>query len=255
MMIPKINKDRILHLLDDPRTEVHVFPSIDSTNNYGRDLLAQGKPVPAVILAEEQTAGRGRRGHTFFSPDSGFYYTYIYRPEDEEKAIRYATICTAVAAAEAVKQWCGEQVSVKWVNDLFYRKRKVAGILCEAPRTPEGELSGIVIGIGINCFRQEFPEELREIAGTLELDEGDRSVLAGILTNRLAYWLDHIGEELLDAYRKYSLILGKQVSFQRDGTVYTGTAAEINEEGNLIVECGDTQYLLNSGEISLLSWE
>ena len=254
-MIPRINKDKITSLLDDPGTEVYVFSSIGSTNNYGRDLLAQGNEVPAVILAEEQTAGRGRRGHSFFSPDSGFYYTYIYRPEDAEKAIRYATICTAVAAVEAIDQWCGIQVSVKWVNDLFYRQRKIAGILCEAPRRPDGELSGIVIGIGINCFAQDFPEELRDIAGTLELDNGDRSVLAGILTNRLAYRLNHIGEELLEAYRRYSLILGKQVSFQRESQIYTGIAAEINDEGNLIVECGDERYLLNSGEISLLSWE
>ncbi|MBQ1467799.1 MAG: biotin--[Solobacterium sp.] len=254
-MIYKLDKDKICSLVDDPRTEVYVFSSIDSTNNFGRDLLAQGAAIPAVVLAEEQTAGRGRRGHSFFSPDSGFYYTYIYRPGDAEKAIRYATICTAVAAAEAIDQWCGIKVSIKWVNDLFYRKRKIAGILCEAPRRPDGELSGIVIGIGINCFAQEFPEELREIAGTLELEDGDRSVLAGILTNRLAYWLNHIGDELLESYRRYSLILGKQVSFQRDDQVYTGIAAEINAEGNLIVECGEKRYLLNSGEISLLSWE
>ncbi len=254
-MIPRINKDKIISLLDDSGTEVYVFLSIGSTNNYGRDLLAQGAAVPAVILAEEQTAGRGRRGHSFFSPESGFYYTYIYHPEDAEKAIRYATICTAVAAVEAIGQWCGIQVSIKWVNDLFYRKRKIAGILCEAPRRPDGELSGIVIGIGINCFAQDFPEELREIAGTLELDDGDRSVLAGILTNRLVYWLNHTGEELLEAYRRYSLILGKQVSFQKNGQIYTGIVAEINGEGNLIVECGNERYLLNSGEISLLSWE
>ncbi len=254
-MICKLDKNKIHSLADDSRTEVYVFSSIDSTNNFGRDLLAQGAAVPSVILAEEQTAGRGRRGHSFFSPDSGFYYTYIFRPEDPEKAIRYATICTAVAAVEAIEQWCGRNVSIKWVNDLFYRKRKIAGILCEAPRNPDGELSGIVIGIGINCFAQEFPEELREIAGTLELEDGDRSVLAGILTNRLAYWLNHIGDGLLASYRKYSLILGKQVSFRRDDQIYTGTAAEINEKGNLIVVCGDTRYLLNSGEISLLSWE
>ncbi len=260
---------------------IYHFDTLSSTNDYARELLKGDKPLPAVILADHQTAGRGRRGRSFFSPEGGFYYTYVFRPEpttadpsapqltttsqsapqltttnqSAADPTALVTIAAAVAAAEAVRIYTGIDVRIKWVNDLLLDHRKVGGILCEAVRLPSGTLNGIIIGIGINCLPQEFPAELAEIAGTLGLKEIDRSALAAVLTERLQCWLaSPFQSTLIDRYRSLCSTLGRRVSFLRNGETVIGIAEDVNELGNLLVRAGSDLFTLNSGEISLLKW-
>ena len=270
---------------------IYHFDTLSSTNDYARELLKGDKPLPAVILADHQTAGRGRRGRSFFSPEGGFYYTYVFRPEPATAGqsapqlttadpsapqppttgqsappppttnqsaadpTALVTIAAAVAAAEAVQIYTGIDVRIKWVNDLLLDQRKVGGILCEAVRLPSGKLNGIIIGIGINCLPQEFPAELAEIAGTLGLKEIDRSALAAVLTERLQFWLaSPFQSALIDRYRSLCSTLRRRVSFLRNGETVIGIAEDVNELGNLLVRAGSDLFTLNSGEISLLKW-
>ena len=106
----------------------------------------------------------------------------------------------------------------------------------------------------MNIAQREFPEELKDKAGSLNLPDLDRNILTAILTRRLLYWCDHLNDsELINVYKKHSFLLGKEVSFIQNGETITGTAVDINEDGNLIVE-SEQQYVLSSGEVSITSW-
>ncbi|MBQ1325782.1 MAG: biotin--[Solobacterium sp.] len=232
---------------------VTVLDTVDSTNTLARELLHQGAQPPFLILAETQTAGRGRQGHSFFSPQSGLYYS-LTLPGDERTAVSDATLAAAVSLQQSIASCAGISCGIKWVNDLYLEERKVAGILCESPRLADGTVPGIIIGIGVNIAQKEFPEDLRGKAGSLQCPDLDRNILAADLTERLLYWCTpgrH--KDLLEQYRRHCFILGRTVSFVRDGITITGTAAGINDSGNLIVDAGET-CILNSGEISLRSW-
>lgn len=254
-MIKKMNKNDILRLLKSPVSDVTVYTVTDSTNTRAREMLQEGKQAPFLVVSEEQNAGRGRHGNSFFSPDSGLYYTLVIQPEDLDLAIQKTTLAAAVSLYEAILSTTGIECGIKWVNDLYLGGRKIAGILCEAPRSKDNEVMGIIIGIGINIAAKEFPEELKDKAGSLNRPDLDRSLLAAVLTDRLMHWTAKLDSpELIDAYRSHSFLIGKDVSFVQNGTEIAGTVTDINEEGNLVVNAGKT-YVLSSGEVSLKSWK
>ena len=251
----KISKSAILKHFTEPPMRVIVYSVTDSTNTQAKALLRQGEQPPFLLVAEEQTAGRGRHGHTFFSPESGMYFTLAIKPENLDLALQKATVAAAVSLRETIEQLTGLKCEIKWVNDLYLNQRKIAGILCEAPRDSHGQIAGIIIGIGVNVCQKVFPEEIKDTAGSLGMPDLDRNHLAALLTERLLYWLAHLGDpSLIREYKKHSLLLGKNVTFSINGRQITGIAADINEDGNLIVTADET-YTLNSGEISLLSWQ
>ena len=249
----KLSSFAILKQFHGNPFSVIVYDTIDSTNTEARRLLQQGKEPPFLLLANEQSSGRGRHGNSFFSPESGLYYTFV--TEVTEKAKERATIAAAVSLQEAVQETCGICTDIKWVNDLYYKDRKVAGILCEAPHRKEAEAPVIIIGIGVNIAQKEFPEELKEKAGSLGCETLDRNYLAAVLTEHLLAWLSRPDDpRLLEAYKAHSFLLGRQVSFRKNGVLHTGNARDISPEGNLIVE-GEETHVLSSGEVSLVSWE
>ena len=249
------NAGKISACLESSGMNVFTFESIGSTNTKARELLEENPAFPFLITADEQTAGRGRRGNSFYSPAGGFYYTLVIKPENEQAVIEKATIAAAVSLVEAIREISGIECGIKWVNDLYFNNRKIAGILCEAPRRSDGSLSGIIIGIGVNLAEQSFPEELQNKAGSLGLPDADKNLLAARLSQRLLYWCGNIeSSELIDLYRKYSVLLGKEVAFLHEGGIVSGTAVNINESGNLVVRTKGKEYILSSGEVSLLSW-
>ncbi len=250
----KIAKSEILKHFAENGPDVTVFDVTDSTNTRARDLLKDGKQPPFVLAADRQTAGRGRHGNSFFSPERGLYYTLAVVPRDYQTALAKTTIAAAVSLYEAIENVAGISCRIKWVNDLYLNDRKVAGILCEAPRAEDGRPLGIIIGIGINIAQKQFPPELEGKAGSLNRPDLDRNALAAQLTKRLLYWCDHLDDPALTAaYKAHSLLLGREVSFVQNGITVTGIAEDINEDGNLLVR-SDRLYVLNSGEVSLVSW-
>ena len=251
----KLTENAIRTHLNTPLNNVIAYTVIDSTNSQAREFLAAGKKPPFLLVSEEQTAGRGRRGNSFFSPESGLYYTLVIRPDNTELAIQKTTLAAAVSACEAIEKTAGIECDIKWVNDLYLNGLKVAGILCEAPRNLQNEVMGIIIGIGINVSVREFPEELRGKAGSLNRPDLDRNQLAASLTDRLMHWTEDLSNpELIAQYRRRSFLIGKNVSFVQNGKEIHGKAAGINDDGNLIIEAEET-YVLSSGEVSLSSWK
>jgi len=204
-----------------------------------------------VFLAEKQTAGRGRRGRDFYSPDHGFYFSMCVNAVTG-KEILYTLVC-AVAAAEAL-EGCGQHTEIKWVNDLYQNGKKASGILCEAIRSPEDfSLKKVIIGIGINVSEDPFPEELQNKA--VRLEGVDRNKLGALLSDSILKWLHAPEEELLKEYKRRSFLIGREVVYELNGKEKCGTVRDINDKGNLIVQTPEGTDILSSGEISLKEWK
>ena len=188
--------------------KVAVYPTIDSTNNEAKRRLGAGDGGNLLIVADAQTAGRGRMGHTFYSPDgSGIYMTLsidlanpLYQPER-------ITLAAAVAVVRALQPYLDEELRLKWVNDIFYREKKVCGILSEGVTDLEtGLIQHAIVGIGINVRPAEFPEELRDIAGTLGILSPSRNEIVGrIVTELLDLYQDLSSDLYLQEYLKFSM--------------------------------------------------
>ena len=250
--------------------EYITYDSIDSTNNEAKRLINDGKITgPVCIFAKVQTAGRGRQGKSFFSPDTGLYMTFVFPVDCDIASQVTMTTRTACAVVCAIEKCTGIECGIKWVNDIYVRGKKCCGILCEAVNDYGlGKMKYIVIGIGINIYTKEWPQDLKDIAGSLYDDMHKpaepgfcSSSLMEKISEELSEWLFVIsGGEFLEYYKKHSIVLGRKIVFIENGISKEGTATDIDETGGLVVEVkGDnadvndeiTYRTLSSGEISL----
>ena len=237
------------------------FPSIDSTNTRARELARQGAPHGTVLIADHQTGGRGRRGRSFHSPaGSGIYMSVILRPRCAPQQVMHLTCAAAVAMCDAVEAAAGFRSGIKWTNDLVCGRRKIAGVLTELGFDNRGNVDFAVIGIGINCCQQEgdFPEDIRNIAGSLSSVSGqqiDRIKVAAAMVDAL-YRMDATllteKAHILNRYRWDCITLGQEISLVRGDEVRHGTALDIDDDGALIVRFPDgNTEAVNSGEVSV----
>ena len=235
------------------------YESIGSTNTRAKELAFQGAPHGTVLVADHQTGGRGRRGRSFHSPaGSGIYMSVILRPHCPPSQLMHLTCAAAVALCDAVEAACGFRPGIKWTNDLVFGQRKLAGILTELGFDTQGNVDWAIVGMGINCTqsKNQFPEEIRSMAGSLaSVSEKpvDRAKVAAAMMDAL-YRMD-LGEKekILAQYRTDCVTLGKEVSLVRaDGMVHHCTALDIDNEGALIVQHPDGHLeTVSSGEVSI----
>ena len=236
------------------------FEELDSTNRYLKDLAAKGAGEGTVIIANKQSAGRGRLGRSFFSPEEkGIYMSVLLRPDIPLERAVLITSMAAVAVARAMEKVCGITAKIKWVNDIFLNRKKVCGILTEAGINYEkGTLEYAVLGIGVNVGEMEFPEELKEIATSVSNECGfevSKDALIDEILAELENWYPTLADgSFLEESRKRSVLLGKEIrvvdEMHPEGG-YIATAVDINELGNLIIERNGVQSVLNSGEVSI----
>ena len=227
-------------------SRITVFDSLPSTNTHLSALAREGEREGRVILAEEQTAGRGRLGRRFFSPKgSGIYLSILFRPRHLD-AGRLTTLA-AVVVSDAIEQVCGIKVGIKWVNDLLFDGKKLCGILAEGAG---GEYA--VIGIGINVTRSAFPPELSDIATSLEDISGkviDRNLLVAYILKGFEH-ADVGGISHMDGYRRRSLTLGKKVSVLGQDDILEILAIE--DDGALLArDQNGNLRRISSGEVSI----
>lgn len=232
----------------------------DSTNRYLKELANAGVPEGTVIIAGRQSAGRGRLGRSFFSPEEkGIYMSILLRPEITLERSVLITSMAAVAVARAMERIGGITAKIKWVNDIFINNKKTCGILTEAGiNASEGTLDYAVLGIGINVGVMEFPEELREIATSVSNECGfevSKDVLIEEVLKELEAWYPTLWDGgFLEESRKRSLLLGKEIRVVDETHPeggYPAKAVDINELGNLIIERDGRLQILNSGEVSI----
>ncbi|MDD5863461.1 MAG: biotin--[acetyl-CoA-carboxylase] ligase [Firmicutes bacterium] len=240
--------------------EVTVLPTVPSTNARVRQLASEGAEEGRVVIAREQTAGRGRMGRTFFSPpDTGLYLSLLLRPTEwSARQAACLTAAAAVAMGRAMEQVTGQTPGIKWVNDLFLRGRKVCGILTEASLGLEtGVLESMVVGVGVNLYPPEggFPKELDAIAGSLlerPLPDG-KNRLAGAFLNAFWDFYTHPEEKAyLEDYRRWNLAVGREITVLSGGREERAYAQGIDDDCRLLVRCesGETKAL-SYGEITV----
>jgi BirA family biotin operon repressor/biotin-[acetyl-CoA-carboxylase] ligase len=232
------------------------FRRTDSTNERAKELALAGAPGGLVVTAEEQTAGRGRRGNEWFAPPgSCLLYSALLRPFAAGSA-PLLPLAVPVAVCEAAEAVAPVRCRLKWPNDVWIDERKVAGVLVEA-RPEEG---WAVIGVGLNVAipTEAFPGELGETATSLLPTEAEDGVPPGgapgvprardQLSESLGRWTEASDEEVLAAFRARDALCGRRISW--DGG--DGTAAEIDERGHLVVEQADGERVtLGAGEVHL----
>ena len=222
-------------------TNVIVLESVDSTNNYLKQLAAQGAPAGTAVLAGQQTAGRGRRGRSFYSPEGqGLYLSVLLRPKAHPGELLHLTAMTAVAAMRAVERVCGKRPGIKWTNDLVSGKHKLGGILTELGMSSQGTVAYTVIGIGINCCQkaQDFPPEIRDMAASLQMVTGqqiDRDALAADMLEALCRMdgillTDPAG--ILSRYRRDCITIGQEICVVRGDEVRRGKALDVDDLGH-----------------------
>lgn len=242
------------------------FSTVDSTNDVAASLAAQGCCEGAVVVADRQTSGRGRRGHSWFSPPgAGLYVSVVLRPgrvnDAAARATSLLTLTAGVALAEAIERVSGLRADIKWPNDLLFGRRKVAGILAEGVTAPESAgLQSVVLGYGINAAMTSYPSELGDRATSLESELGRPIDRATLLVATLAS-LDARYRDLMEA--RFDVILdawrlrapghrNARVSWETVDGPRRGTTVDVDDHGALIVQTADGLERIVAGEVR---WE
>jgi len=242
--------------------KIHIHASLESTNNTAKQLAISGAAHGTVVMAECQTAGKGRYGRSFFSPPGqGIYMSFVLRPTGRRwaDAPTLLTIYAAVSVCRAIEELTKKEPKIKWVNDIFLDGKKICGILTEAVTDFEsGSVHWAVVGIGINFkpAKTGLPEELKKIVGSVfEEDKASltRNELAANIINHMIDFEAHIGKkETLNEYKKRLMMLGEKITVVGPKETYEAIARDIDDAGRLIVEKENGEIVpLFSGEIKI----
>ena len=241
--------------------DIRVFDELDSTNTYAKRLTAETViTAPVLIIARHQTAGRGRLGRSFYSPEgTGLYMSLLYPTYLPLSQAVGVTGATAVAVCHAVEEICHTRPAIKWVNDVYVDGCKVCGILTEAVTPLEGALTHMIVGIGVNISTHRFPDGLRAPATSLAASgkvAPDPNVLAAVITNKLLSLIynDPYAPATVADYRAHLLWIGERVLCTQGNAAFEATVDEVEDNYALRLHLDNGQRLtLDSGEISIRS--
>jgi BirA family biotin operon repressor/biotin-[acetyl-CoA-carboxylase] ligase len=226
-------------------------------------MAAQGAQTGTVLLAEEQTGGRGTRGRAFLSPrGEGLYLSVLLRPDAPIAALLTLTGWVAVAVRAGIQAACGAPVEIKWLNDIYLNGRKLVGVLTELSLLGESsEADYVVVGIGVNVSQsgETFRAQGLEDVATSLTAEGypvERNRLAAAILDeldKLCRAFPRERESYLEQYRQHCLTLGRTVAFEENGQTVTGVARRVDEQFALVIESRDGgSYTVTSGTVTLL---
>lgn len=239
---------------------ITLLPTVQSTNKYLKELDTYDIPNGYVVVSDEQTCGRGRRGREFISSKGeGVYFSILLKLDGQQNDIRLLTICAAVAVSKAIEKVCSINADIKWVNDIFCNGKKICGILTEAILSGElQELSTVIIGIGINTGN--VPSEIEDIATSINKETKKRGIrntlVAEVLNQFETVYLDYLSgvknKDIIRNYENRLFIIGKQVLVSNVNDNYVATVTGVDEVGALIVKDGYGELKhITTGEIKL----
>lgn len=248
--------------------KIHLMDKIDSTNNYAKGITDLS--VPHIVLANEQTKGKGRLGRSFYSPPgSGLYMSIAFKTDFELTKSMLITTLSALAVCQAFEEVVGVGSKIKWVNDIFLNGKKVCGILTEAESNFEtGSIDKIIIGIGINCFSQVFPDDIKDKATYIEnpKKEFSRNQLATAIIEKIFFYINNFDrKKIIRDYKSRSIMLGQPILLygsafgdlpENGGSGTKARAIDIDENGGLVVEYMEGRHAremdtITSGEITI----
>lgn len=260
-MVDIIDSEKIFELLDGElksRIRIEALKKTTSTNTIVKE-KANEKDEGFVVVAGEQTSGRGRMGRSFFSPgDSGVYMSLLLKPQIKPEDAVQITTAAAVSVCRALESLGVADTKIKWVNDIYIGNKKVCGILTESGfNSTTGMLDFAVLGVGINIYEsaEGFPDEIKDIAGTVFVEEKEdlrNKFIAEFINEFFDLYANISLKKHLKEYRERSFVLGKEITIIQGENIRNGKALDIDENCNLITRFpnGTTEKLC-SGEISI----
>lgn len=238
------------------RGPVEHFVTLPSTNDLAKDLAGQGYPEGTVVVAESQSAGRGRLGRVWESPSgTGIYLSVLLRPPLPPEELPKLTLLAAVAVVEAIKAATGLQTGIKWPNDILFAGQKLGGILTEM-ETESDRMRHVILGVGLNVNTLEFPAHLQTLATSLA-STGRRYARLDIiraffraLDELYGRFLRQEFPAILERWRRAAVTLGKAVTIKLGDRDISGVAVDVAPDGALMVRksSGEVEKVI-SGEI------
>lgn len=268
-MLKKI-PDLLMPEIVQPNLQTKIFgigekmiyqTSVDSTNGVAKKIAQKNLEDGIVVVAEEQTGGRGRLERSFFSPkEKGIWFSVILRPKCTPKDAPKFTLTAAVAVALAMEKF-GLRAEIKWPNDIMHDGRKLVGILTEMSAEIE-RVNYIIVGVGINMSisRKEFPTEIRDVAASISemsSKEIPRVSFFSAVLEEFDELYRQIGKEgfekILQLWRKFNVTLGREVKVisAESGETFTGLAADIDPDGALLVDTAEGRRAVYAGDVSI----
>ncbi len=250
------------YLKTDFIKEICYYPKTDSTNIRAKSLSAEGKPSGTLVIAEEQTAGKGRRGRAWISPPKeAIYMSLLIKPDIDVVNASMLTLIAAMAITKAIKELFpkNNDCFIKWPNDVVVGGKKICGILTEMT-TEADYIKDVVIGIGINANTKKFDKEISDIATSLYLAYGtnvNRAELVALVMEYLGryyevYLKTQDMSNLLDEYNSMLVNIDREIMIIENEKEWHAKALGINDRGALIVETSDgTKKEIISGEVSV----
>ncbi len=239
--------------------EVVYYENTDSTNDNAKLLGKQGMPDGTLVVADCQSAGKGRQGRSFESPKGkSIYMTLLLRPQISPANASMTTIVAAMAVRKALEEVCRVETLIKWPNDIVADGRKLCGILTEMSAEPD-KVNYVVVGIGINVNNDSMTEDISNVAVSVKMLTGreyrrDR-IIAAVMKWFGIYYGEFLKTESLknlrDEYNKYLIHMGKDVEIIRENTKYRMKSLGIDDNGELIVERDGNIETVISGEVSV----
>ena len=248
-----------IHATEWAGCEIYYFDSIDSTNTKAKELAEEGHPSGTLVVADRQTAGKGRRGRSWESPSGiGIFMTLMLKPEINPNHASMLTLVAAMATTRAIRRVTGVPAMIKWPNDIVMNGKKVCGILTEMSAQFD-YINHIVIGIGINVHNEDFPEEIAQTASSIYLESGQRIHRASLIETFLEEFEDVYAEylkteDMEGLVKEYDAMLvnrGRQVRVLDPKEPFEGKAMGITKKGELIVDTWESRKLVSSGEVSV----
>ena len=234
--------------------EIFAYDIIDSTNSEAKRMARGGYSSTALVIAAEQSGGRGRMGRNFYSPaHTGLYFTLLFPSPEDSLTFARLTSAAAVALRRGIMSVFGVDTGIKWVNDLYVGQKKVAGILAECFDGDSGRM--IALGMGVNICTRDFPEEIVDKAGALCGSGDGREELAAVTAREFFSIMRDISEgntEYMKEYRSASVVVGRDIIFIENGEEYRAFAEDVDSMGFLKIVLPDgKRRILSSGEISV----
>lgn len=240
--------------------KIVYFDETDSTNTRAIEFAQKDYPNGTLVVAEKQTAGKGRRGRTWETlKGNGIFMSLMLKPDIKPNNASMLTLVAALSVAKAIADVTGEQAYIKWPNDIVMNGKKVCGILTEMSAQFD-YINHLVIGIGINVHNKDFPEEIANMASSLMMEcDGRRFHRADIIEKTLEYFEEYYEiftktenlEALVGEYNSILVNMHESVKVLDPKEPFEGKAMGITKNGELIVDTWESRKLVSSGEVSV----
>ena len=244
--------------------KVNSFKCVDSTNNVAKTLAENGCEEGELVIAERQTAGKGRLGRSFLSQKGGIYLSLVLKPTIPPQDTLFITTAAAVAVCRAIESVSGKKCDIKWVNDVYISGKKVCGILTEGAFNADGSLKYAILGVGINLFcpKHNFPENLPLADSVFHKKDGKifknrikKQVIAEFVNVFMSFYKDLQQKDFMAEYQMRSLLTGKEITYEKDGEKFAATVIGIDNDAHLVIERDGKREFLSQGEIQIVGME